>query len=400
MVATKGFKYPDRELYDWVLNELHKRNINNETIGEIAYNMQHQYLPHLTVEDFGAQLDEVLKKREVLNILATGFALDNLANEGLLPEPLQTIVKEDAGVYGVDETISLALSQLYGSIAVTNYGYEDKKKLGIAAKLDNSNGQVNTFADDLALALASAVIGRCGHGSKLELDDNTVEDKQINDEFKELKFVVNGKEVEPQGDLRYFAKPIKSDRKLPNWDLNKFANDLGEAINNSRELADSLEEAFSHDYYVNLSVDMDDEFTWQLVIELLDNKMELVDVVFVDLEHLLDYVYLGVDSPSEFVDTAQMIAQFVFEHDLYPYPEDSDDLEESDGEDASSSIENSIQHIAQELESVVKQATGNQDVSSKDNPLDKLLQIMLLAGDVWGNQENLSNNNRKDDANE
>ena len=179
MVATKGFKYPDRELYDWVLNELHKRNINNETIGEIAYNMQHQYLPHLTVEDFGAQLDEVLKKREVLNILATGFALDNLANEGLLPEPLQTIVKEDAGVYGVDETISLALSQLYGSIAVTNYGYEDKKKLGIAAKLDNSNGQVNTFADDLALALASAVIGRCGHGSKLELDDNTVEDNAL-----------------------------------------------------------------------------------------------------------------------------------------------------------------------------------------------------------------------------
>ncbi len=143
---------------------------------------------------------------------------------------------------------------------------------------------------------------------------------------------------------------------------------------------------------------MNDESTWQLVIELLDNKMELVDVVLIDLEHLLDY--LEVDSPSEFVDAAQMIAQFVFEHDLYPYPEDSNDLEESNDEDTSSSIENSIQHIAQELESVVKQATGDQDVSPKDNPLDKLLQIMLLAGDVWGNQENLSNNNRKDDANE
>ncbi|MCC4359112.1 phosphatidylglycerophosphatase A family protein [Limosilactobacillus reuteri] len=397
MVATKGFKYPDRELYDWVLNELHKRNINNETIGEIAYDMQHQYLPHLTVEDFGAQLDEVLKKREVLNILATGFALDNLAQDGLLPEPLQSIVKEDAGVYGVDETISLALSQLYGSIAVTNYGYEDKKKLGIAAQLDNSNGQVNTFADDLALALASAVIGRCGHGSKLELDDNTVEEP-ANDEFKELKFVVNGKEVEPQGDLVYFAKPIKSDRKLPTWNLNKFAHDLNKAINDSRELADRLEEEFNHDYYVNLEVGMNDESTWQLVIELLDNKMELVDVVLIDLEHLLDY--LEVDSPSEFVDAAQMIAQFVFEHDLYPYPEDSNDLEESNDEDTSSSIENSIQHIAQELESIVKQATGDQDSSPKDNPLDKLLQIMLLAGDVWGNQENLSSNNRKDDANE
>lgn len=357
MVATKGFKYPDQELYDWVLNELHKRNINNHTVGEIAYEMQHQYLPELTVEDFGKELDEVLKKREVLNILATGFALDNLANEGLLPEPLQTIIANDAGVYGGDESWALNISQLYGSIAVTNYGYTDKNKPGLAAKLDNSNGQINTFADDLLLALASAVIGRCGHGSKLELDDNIVEEP-ANDELKELKFVVNGKEVEPQGDLRYFAKPIKSDRKLPNWDLNKFAHDLGKAIDKSRELADRLEEAFSHDYYVNLSVDMDDEFTWQLVIELLDNKMEFVDVVFVDLEHFLDYVYLEVDSPSDFVDTAQMIVQFVFEHDLYPYPEDSNDLEETDDP-----IQESIKKIAKEMNSISNQVAGEQNSS-------------------------------------
>lgn len=369
MVATKGFKYPDRELYDWVLNELHKRHINNETIGEIAYEMQHQYLPELTVEDFGKELDEVLKKREVLNILATGFALDNLAQDGLLPEPLQSIVANDSGVFGVDEGLSLSLSQLYGSIAVTNYGFTDKDKPGIAAQLDNSDGQVNTFADDLALALASAVIGRCGHGSKLELEDNTVEGKQINDEFKELKFVVNGKEVEPQGDLRYFAKPIKSDRKLPTRNLNKFAHDLNKAINDSRELADRLEEEFNHDYYVNLEVGMNDESTWQLVIELLDNKMELVDVVLIDLEHLLDY--LEVNSPSEFVDTAQMIAQFVFEHGLYPYPEDSDDLEENES---------------------INQ-TNNEDTHG-----DLVLELLQTVSEVLSIYEHY--NGRKDDANE
>lgn len=383
MVATKGFKYPDRELYDWVLNELHKRNINNETIGEIAYDMQHQYLPHLTVEDFGAQLDEVLKKREVLNILATGFALDNLAQDGLLPEPLQSIVANDSGVFGVDEGLSLSLSQLYGSIAVTNYGYEDKDKPGIAAQLDNSNGQVNTFADDLALALASAVIGRCGHGSKLELDDNTVEDKTINDEFSELKLVVNGKEVEPQGDLVYFAKPIKSDRKLPNWDLNKFAHDLNKAINNSRELADRLEEEFNHDYYVNLEVGMNDESTWQLVIELLDNKMELVDVVLIDLEHLLDY--LEVNSPSEFVDAAQMIAQFVFEHDLYPYPEDSDDLEEADDEDN----ELDMSEMTKALAAITPLFMEHFNSLIKSGSLDSLIDMLSDKED-----------NRKDDANE
>lgn len=367
MVATKGFKYPDRELYDWVLNELHKRNINNETIGEIAYDMQHQYLPHLTVEDFGAQLDEVLKKREVLNILATGFALDNLAQDGLLPEPLQSIVANDSGVFGVDEGLSLSLSQLYGSIAVTNYGYEDKDKPGIAAQLDNSNGQVNTFADDLALALASAVIGRCGHGSKLELDDNTVEDKTINNKFSELKFVANGKEVRPQGDLRYFA------------------NDLGKTINASRELADRLEEEFNHDYYVNLEVGMDEEFAWQLAIDLLDNQMELVDVIFVDLEHFLDYVYLEVDPPSEFVDTAQMIAQFVFEHDLYPYPEDSNDLEEADDEDN----ELDMSEMTKALAAITPLFMEHLNSLIKSGSLDSLINMLSDKED-----------NRKDDANE
>lgn len=383
MVATKGFKYPDRELYDWVLNELHKRHINNETIGEIAYEMQHQYLPELTVEDFGKELDEVLKKREVLNILATGFALDNLAQDGLLPEPLQSIVANDSGVFGVDEGLSLSLSQLYGSIAVTNYGFTDKDKPGIAAQLDNSNGQVNTFADDLALALASAVIGRCGHGSKLELEDNTVEGKQINDEFKELKFVVNGKEVEPQGDLRYFAKPIKSDRKLPTRNLNKFAHDLNKAINDSRELADRLEEEFNHDYYVNLEVGMNDESTWQLVIELLDNKMELVDVVLIDLEHLLDY--LEVNSPSEFVDAAQMIAQFVFEHDLYPYPEDSNDLEESNDEDN----ELDMSEMTKALAAITPLFMEHFNSLIKSGSLDSLIDMLSDKED-----------NRKDDANE
>ncbi|NMV57035.1 hypothetical protein FOL87_00025 [Lactobacillus reuteri] len=384
MVATKGFKYPDRELYDWVLNELEKRNINRRTIGEIAYKMQHQYLPDLTVDDFGKELDEVLKKREVLNILATGFALDNLAQDGLLPEPLQSIVANDSGVFGVDETLSLSLSQLYGSIAVTNYGFTDKDKPGIAAQLDNSNGQVNTFADDLALALASAVIGRCGHGSKLELDDNTVEEP-VNDEFKELKLVVNGKEVEPQGDLVCFAKPIKNERKLPNWDLNKFAHDLGKAIDDSRELADRLEEEFNHDYYVNLEVGMDDESTtWQLVIELLDNKMKLVDVINIDVDHFLDYVYLEVDSPSEF-DTAQMIAQFVFEHDLYPYPEDSNDLEEADDEDN----ELDMSEMTKALAAITPLFMEHFNSLIKSGSLDSLI-------DMLSNKED----NRKDDANE
>lgn len=169
MVATKGMKYPDQDLYLYVVQELDKRHINIQTVGRAAYQMQHQYYPNVTVEQFGRELESVLKKREVLNILATGLALDNLAQDNQLPAPLQQIVSNDMGEYGIDELLAIGLSQLYGTISTTNYGHADKEKIGLAAKLDNSRGVINTFADDLFLALSSAVVGRFGHGSALVL---------------------------------------------------------------------------------------------------------------------------------------------------------------------------------------------------------------------------------------
>lgn len=383
MSTNKSFNYPDNELYQFVQEELHKRGITAYSIGEIAYEMQHDYLPDYEISDFAEQFSEVLKKREVLNLLAFAFELDNLANKRMFSDPIQNIIENDAGFWQIDEILASSLAQLFGMLAITNYGYLDKNKVGIARRLDEEDS-ITVFSDDIVSALASAVIGRCGHGSKLELDDKTVEEP-VNNKFSELKFVVNGKEVEPQGDLVYFAKPINSDRKLPNWDLNKFANDLGKAINNSRELADRLEEEFNHDYYVNLSVDMDDESTWQLVIELLDNKMKLVDVINIDLEHFLDYVYLEVDPPSEFVDTAQMIAQFVFEHDLYPYPEDSNDLEEADDEDD----ELDMSEMAKALATITPLFMEHFSSLMKSGSLDSLSDMLRAEKD-----------NRKDDANE
>ena len=319
MVATKGFKYPDRELYDWVLNELHKRNINNETIGEIAYDMQHQYLPDLTVEDFGAQLPEILKKREVLNILATGLALDNLANEGLLPKPLQRIVQNDMGVYGVDESLALSLSQMYGSIAVTNYGFADRVKLGVASDLDNSRGTVNTFADDLALALASAVIGRCGHGSKLELEDNITEE----DKYLQYKYVdMDETKLVP-------GKEENKSISHHDWDLNKFGYDLQEALLESRKIEDAVEEAFDHDFYVDMSViSPDDNSSWLLRVDFSDNKLNLIYVSVISLEKLLTYIWRKTGANGELiVDLSGIIADYLRENDLIPNQTDFNNKE-------------------------------------------------------------------------
>lgn len=187
MVANKNVPYPDQELFDYVVKELDKRGIDEWTVGNAAYAMQHQYYPDVTVEQFGSELTNVLKKREVLNNLAVGFALDNFANRSLLPEPLQTIVANDLGNFTVDESLALNITQLYGTISSTNYGHADKEKIGFAKELDNSNGTVNTFSDDLFSALASAVCARFAHGSALQLDEPTDHEERIDDHIESLK---------------------------------------------------------------------------------------------------------------------------------------------------------------------------------------------------------------------
>ena len=186
MVANKNVPYPDQELFDYVVKELDKRGIDEWTVGNAAYAMQHQYYPDVTVEQFGSELTNVLKKREVLNNLAVGFALDNFANRHLLPEPLQTIVANDLGAFGVDEALALSITQLYGTVSSTNYGHADKEKIGFAKELDNSKGTINTFSDDLFSALASAVCARFAHGSALQLDESTDQSERIDDHIKKL----------------------------------------------------------------------------------------------------------------------------------------------------------------------------------------------------------------------
>lgn len=251
MVANKNVPYPDQELFDYVVKELDKRGIDEWTVGNAAYAMQHQYYPDVTVEQFGSELTNVLKKREVLNNLAVGFALDNFANRHLLPEPLQTIVANDLGAFGVDEALALSITQLYGTVSSTNYGHADKEKIGFAKELDNSNGIINTFSDDLFSALASAVCARFAHGSALQLDESTDQGERIDDHIESLKNAsqnvlevsVKGlanhikelKELKDDIDTNVEAEPIDSH----GWTYTLKRKEDGEAGEDSQE-TDSL----------------------------------------------------------------------------------------------------------------------------------------------------------------
>ena len=135
-------------------------------MGELVFFLQKDYIEDITLEKCIESVDAVLTKREVHNTIITGIQLDILAEKGEMIAPLQEIVAEDEGLYGIDEILALSIVNVYGSIGFTNYGYIDKVKPGILKKLNEHNGKdVHTFLDDIVGAIAAAAASRLAHAN-------------------------------------------------------------------------------------------------------------------------------------------------------------------------------------------------------------------------------------------
>lgn len=146
---------------------IEKRGVTLEDIGQLVYDLQSKYQTGLTMEICIENIEAVLNKRETIHAVLTGIALDEFAERRELPEPLQSIVESDEGLYGIDEIIPLSIVNIYGTIGLTNYGYLDKEKVGILKKLDDEiGGKCNTFLDDLIAAIAAAAASRIAHSAK------------------------------------------------------------------------------------------------------------------------------------------------------------------------------------------------------------------------------------------
>lgn len=158
-----------KELYEKSIEVLNERGVTLKDIAELVKKLQEPYDPDIELEICYEHVDAVLKKREVVHAILTGIALDQLAEKKELPEPLQSIIDTDEGLYGIDEIIPLSIVNLYGTIGLTSYGYLDKEKSGIIKDLDTKkDGKVNTFLDDLVAGIASAAASRYAHGEGTE----------------------------------------------------------------------------------------------------------------------------------------------------------------------------------------------------------------------------------------
>ncbi|SES99451.1 Phosphatidylglycerophosphatase A [Anaerobranca gottschalkii DSM 13577] len=153
-----------------IVDMLEERGVGIKDIAELVYELQKPYISTLTLEDCMENVGKVLEKREVQNAVLTGLVLDIYAEKKLLPEPLQTILETDEGLYGIDEILALSITNIYGSIGFTNFGYLDKIKIGILKGLNNKiQGKVNTFLDDLVAAIAASAASRIAHQDREEV---------------------------------------------------------------------------------------------------------------------------------------------------------------------------------------------------------------------------------------
>lgn len=161
---------PSSELEQAALDLLLERDVTIEEIAELVYDLQTPYLPNLTMEICIDNVHAVLSKREIQNAILTGIELDMLAEKKLLSSPLQEIIENDEGLFGIDEILALAIVNVYGSIGLTNFGYLDKLKPKVINRLDThkDDNEVNTFLDDIVGAIAAAAASRIAHAHPTE----------------------------------------------------------------------------------------------------------------------------------------------------------------------------------------------------------------------------------------
>lgn len=156
-----------KELQKKAWEALERRGVNLVEVAKVVYDLQVPYQHELTLDECYEKIEKVLKKTEVAHAVLTGVELDELAEKKQISMPLQELLENDEALYGVDEILALSIVNLFGSIALTNFGYLDKAKPGIIGDFNNKkNGDVHTFLDDILCAIAASACALLAHSAE------------------------------------------------------------------------------------------------------------------------------------------------------------------------------------------------------------------------------------------
>lgn len=145
---------------------LEGRGVTMQDMVDCVVFLQRQFIENIDEAKVRTNIVSVINKREVQHAILTGVHLDIAAEKNDFGgEVLNGIIRNDEGLYGIDEVLAYGIVNLYGSIALTNFGYIDRVKPGIIGTLnDHNNGTCNTFLDDIVGAIAASAASKLAHG--------------------------------------------------------------------------------------------------------------------------------------------------------------------------------------------------------------------------------------------
>lgn len=152
-------------MYEKSIELLEERGVTLNDIVDCVVYLQKDYVENINRDDILEIVHSVLQKREVQHALLTGIQIDKETEQGKFGDAeLNEIINRDEGLYGIDEVVAYGICNLYGSIALTNFGYIDRVKPGIIGELnDKSSGMCHTFLDDIVGAIAAASASKLAH---------------------------------------------------------------------------------------------------------------------------------------------------------------------------------------------------------------------------------------------
>jgi phosphatidylglycerophosphatase A len=171
---SKSNVYTEDEMRTLNIAALNERGVTIQDIAFLSYNAQSKYLDDLTYKEMEDSVMEILGKRDQFHAIMLAVNIDFLAENNMLMEPLQSIIRDDLGLFGLDEAIAISIAGNYGTIGVTNFGALDVHKPGKISILQNKEDECHCFLDDVVGAIAAVAAIRVAQHHALEKASNTL----------------------------------------------------------------------------------------------------------------------------------------------------------------------------------------------------------------------------------
>ncbi|MDI6453405.1 phosphatidylglycerophosphatase A family protein [Peloplasma aerotolerans] len=169
---AKKLLFTRQEMFELNKKVLLKRGVSIEAIAEISFQQQSKYTDNITRELCQESVEKILSLRDVFHHVQLAAEIDRLAEQRMFQGPIQDIILEDLGLFGIDETMGLDVAGLYGTIGQTNFGDIDVNKHGIVKRLNDAGKEddiCHTFLDDIVGAIAAAASTRVAQVTNEEI---------------------------------------------------------------------------------------------------------------------------------------------------------------------------------------------------------------------------------------